>query len=391
MDQKAEVFCALIFDTLTNQAPLSDLLVTLEDIFSLCVRYCDVFGRIVLGKETDKIIRYVNQTTQQAFQQQLCRQVHLIIPAGQIDEQSYLIRAVSDKGNTSDRLVVLEAGNLDKDFCLTASDLLARVYQHYWTVNVSDTNFLMRDSLAQILSRELLLSGDDMAEKLLENNSNAFRAFRPGFCVLSIHGINSGLPDRQLHSAIQQITPQAFSVVDNDSFLVFLYNLSRPIRRSDLIYEQLRSLCMQYDLCCCYSRLFQDLTQRQAYVEQVRKTQSLALQMGICKNMLFTDRLLCNYLCYRVGKTIDPEMVRLTAVEYLAQWDRTHDSQYLSTLAAYLRSSNNASIAAQSLFIDRSTLKYRLKRIQDIIHIDIDDPQNALSLRAGLIVHETFV
>ncbi len=391
MEQKSEALWVLIFDALTNEVPLSNLLSQLEDTFHLRVRFCDIFGRIVLGKETDKFIRYVNQTTQEVFQQQLYRQVHLTIPAGQIDEHPYLIRAVSSKGSTSNRLVVLETEESDTAFYLTASDLLAHLYQHYWTVNVSDTDSLMRDSLAQILSRELLLSGDDMAEKLLENHSNAFRAFRPGFCILSIRGRTSSLPDRELHSAIQQITPHTFNIAINDSFLVFLYNLSRPITRSDLIYEQLLQLCLQHDLTCCYSRLFQDLTLRQAYVKQVRKTQSLALQMGIDNNMMFADTLLCNYLCYRVGKNLEPEMIRLTAVEYLAQWDCEHDSQYLPTLAAYLRSSNNASIAAQRLFIDRTTLKYRLKRIQDIVHIDIDDPQNALSLRVGLIVHETFV
>lgn len=391
MDQKAETLWSCIFDALTNEVPLSNLLSGLEDAFGLCVRFCDIFGRIVLGKENDKLIRYMNQTAQEEFRQKLYRQVHLTIPAGQIDERPYLIRVVSGKGGTNDRLVVLEIGELDAAFYLTAADLLAHVYQHYWAVNILDNGSLMRDSLAQILSRELLFSGDDMAEKLLESNPNTFRAFCPSFCILSICGRTSSLPERKLHSAIQQIAPHTFSVATNDSFLVFLYNLSRPIRHGDLIYEQLLQFCVQYDLSICYSRLFQDLTLRQAYVKQVRKTQSLALRMGIDKNMLSADTLLRNYLCYRVGKNLDPELIRLTAVEYLAQWDREHDSQYLPTLTAYLRSSNNASIAAQSLFIDRTTLKYRLKRIQDIIRVDVDDPQNALSLRAGLIVYETFV
>ena len=48
------------------------------------------------------------------------------------------------------------------------------------------------------------------------------------------------------------------------------------------------------------------------------------------------------------------------------------------TLKAYLRNERNAVHTAKELFIHRSTLFYRLDRIKELIHIDLDDPSTRL-------------
>jgi DNA-binding PucR family transcriptional regulator len=57
----------------------------------------------------------------------------------------------------------------------------------------------------------------------------------------------------------------------------------------------------------------------------------------------------------------------------LDAYDRAHDSNLMHTLNVYLEQECDLNKAAQSLYIHRNTLLYRLKRIQTIARLDLDD------------------
>ena len=64
----------------------------------------------------------------------------------------------------------------------------------------------------------------------------------------------------------------------------------------------------------------------------------------------------------------------------LIEYDRSHGSELVHTLDAYLCRDSSLNHLAESLMIHRSTLVYRLRRIRELLDIDIDDSALRLDL-----------
>jgi len=74
----------------------------------------------------------------------------------------------------------------------------------------------------------------------------------------------------------------------------------------------------------------------------------------------------------------------LDKVQALAAHDAERHSELLPTLEAYLDLGGNAQRTATHLFIHRNTLLYRLKRIEEICQVDLNDPLTRLNLHLAL-------
>jgi purine catabolism regulator len=68
----------------------------------------------------------------------------------------------------------------------------------------------------------------------------------------------------------------------------------------------------------------------------------------------------------------------------LVAYDTDHNSQLVHTLEAFFAHHGNVSQTAESLFLHRNSLLYRLERIGEISGLDLDDPDNRFSLQLAL-------
>jgi sugar diacid utilization regulator len=64
----------------------------------------------------------------------------------------------------------------------------------------------------------------------------------------------------------------------------------------------------------------------------------------------------------------------------LLDYDAAHSTDLVQTLDAYLRRDGSLNQLADDLLIHRSTLVYRLRRIRELLDVDIDDSQLRLDL-----------
>ncbi|AEV73500.1 hypothetical protein MycrhN_2945 [Mycolicibacterium rhodesiae NBB3] len=64
----------------------------------------------------------------------------------------------------------------------------------------------------------------------------------------------------------------------------------------------------------------------------------------------------------------------------LLDYDAAKGSQLVATLAGYLQCGGHYDTTTAALYIHRSTLKYRLSRIRDLLGIDINDPEARFNL-----------
>ncbi len=70
----------------------------------------------------------------------------------------------------------------------------------------------------------------------------------------------------------------------------------------------------------------------------------------------------------------------------LNRYDSEHGGDLVKTLAIYLQHGGNATHAANALFLHRNSLRYRLARIQALLHMDPDAPDTRLALGIALLV-----
>ena len=105
--------------------------------------------------------------------------------------------------------------------------------------------------------------------------------------------------------------------------------------------------------------------------------------------------------CYRFGDyafswlvaqavgNVPPEFTCHPAVTELLRYDEVHGTDLLHTLSTFVRFRYNASTAARDLFVARSTLLHRLARIEELTHLDFDNPADMayLSLSLAMIAH----
>ncbi|GAC1445527.1 MAG: hypothetical protein NVSMB52_06890 [Chloroflexota bacterium] len=69
----------------------------------------------------------------------------------------------------------------------------------------------------------------------------------------------------------------------------------------------------------------------------------------------------------------------------LMRYDREEGGDLMRTLSVYLRLSGNASRSAQALYLHRSGLLYRIARIESLLGVQLNDPDDRLALEIALM------
>ena len=80
-----------------------------------------------------------------------------------------------------------------------------------------------------------------------------------------------------------------------------------------------------------------------------------------------------SWLASRAAGGIAPELVFHPAVTALLRYDEAHGTDLLHTLSVFMRCRYNATLAANELYVARSTLLHRLARIEELARVDFDN------------------
>jgi DNA-binding PucR family transcriptional regulator len=68
----------------------------------------------------------------------------------------------------------------------------------------------------------------------------------------------------------------------------------------------------------------------------------------------------------------------------LSQHERQHKSEYLATLACYFRENNSPQRASRVLHVHPNTVAYRVRRIEEITGLDLDNYRDRLTTQVAL-------
>ena len=81
----------------------------------------------------------------------------------------------------------------------------------------------------------------------------------------------------------------------------------------------------------------------------------------------------------------DP-LAKLTLVERIYRPLQSHSADLVTTLWSYLDNGRSLEATARELFVHPNTVRYRLKRVSDVIGWDATGPREALILQTALIL-----
>lgn len=386
MEKETERFNSLILESLYQRKEFLDIIYNVRRKFDINIYFANIFGSILLGNQTDKFSKWLDLHVQELIQA-FSRKEVVFLDSNKIDSSCYLISSTVS-GDLTQGITICEYKDPSRnDFAAHVNEKFTALHNYFNGENPAISKN-RSNSFSYIISRELMLSDDNIAEKLMEHIYGRAYNFKPAYAIAVFKSKDSAVKNMNtIQTSLCQYTPSSFSMVKDDTILAFLYHLSE----SDLIegstIDQLEKYAVKYDLVCGVSSCFTGLNRRMAFLRQARDTLALGNKLHMISRVCLADSVYSYLMLSGVITSIGADMISLASIQMIDDYDRKNHTEYLETLKCYVEHSNNASATAQSLYVDRSTLKYRLDKMENLISNDFEDPYTTLRLKIGLNIH----
>jgi len=231
----------------------------------------------------------------------------------------------------------------------------------------------------------LLTEGVVLTDRLLtEARQLGLDPYRP-YRVLLVRGSNIPSEEMErieaaLRQAFHQVQKQALLTNKRDDLVMILEEIDIPIAREILtqLYQEnnalFAGLSNSYDSLVHLHRSYQEA------LEATEIWSTLQLDTPIVE---FHTLGFLHWL-YLLPERWRTENSYVAKIQVLADYDTKYRSKFLHTLEIYLDQGANASAAAKSLHLHRSTLLYRLEKCQTLCQADLSSPQERLNLLVAL-------
>lgn len=195
------------------------------------------------------------------------------------------------------------------------------------------------------------------------------------------------LLDHALHSELFQTFPGSYILFIGREQCLVLDLAQKPISPPQLRH-QLAPLCRDYCLYAGISSPTAGLRELHLAYRQAEAALERAFQLRSERWILFFSDCAMDYLLNSVAPPMLPRHLVSPALLALMDHDREKGTPYFETLRAYLLHERDIPKTAQALIIHRTTLLYRLKNLQPLLGVDLEDPWQRLYLTLSLWILE---
>lgn len=376
----------LILSVIFEHRKFSDAAARIREEYALEIYCLDGLGRVIFGRSTDKFSNWF-ATVNQSFFSRLhngCVQVG----AGEIDEYCYTFAVDADSEGLRRIAALVHHGAHRPEFLeYCAKRTLDLIIWYDGNSKRSGTNSAPN---IDFLARELLMNDDSSIDQLLGRTYFQVTSFKSDYAVAAIRQGSGKHRLVDVQSALHSTFRDCFSLIEGDCLLIFIYNLPSSAERLELLCGNFEGFCLKYGVVASLSSRFSNLSQRLHYVEQA--IDALKLGPFYKEGPIYSaDRLYAPLILFSAFNQIGSEMALLSGIGMLSDFDEANDSEYLRSMECYFDCANNATTAAKELYIDRSTLKYRLEKAASILAgNDLEDPETVIRLRTGIEMYKFY-
>ncbi len=228
--------------------------------------------------------------------------------------------------------------------------------------------------LDRILS-EILVNGNPDAEVMNQWFSEfGWRPEHTYFCIaLKLAALDlETMTVRFISSHIEKLLPHACAF-PFEGYIIIFVNLTRfggdvEEALGNVIYF-LRDSFLKAGVSNSFTR-FQDLSH---YYRQSVIALEVGNQKYPYKWIHRFDDIALEYLLDQCKGELPEPLICSRKILELKQYDEKHNTDYFHTLHVYVKNHLNAVQTAKLLFIHRSTFLYRMEKIREILHIDLND------------------
>lgn len=300
------------------------------------------------------------------------------------EDGAFMICLIRENGNPIALLVIYAADPQADD--LQFHHLADRLVKLCSLLTVPDTRAAMHNDFDMLWLSTLILSTGTDSLALLDSNLPKRMKGEYLICAFSPQRKTPKLLTRA-EETLNQFFPGALHLLREDRLLLFLYDLKPEKSAADALLSQIREFCLQAELLVGISSRFRKLEQKDFYIQQANECLRWCNSetMSVRADRIYSEL----FLLHSVSES-DKDAFLLHEFRRLEAYDRENGSEYLSTLKAYLDSHNHVNAAASSLFIDHSTLNYRLRKISALLGLDWNDLGRLNALRISLRAWKEF-
>lgn len=390
----------VIFQSLSQRTELRETLKALQELVGVAIAVFDLDMRVICVAETygeelwlelikKSLINTDNPFNSPKMRTLLNTDESLIFCTGEDNGMPFAIRRMMSNG-IPEGFVAVVFENEQKEAALYLAEAITHLYCYLHgrsDKGEKGDNFL-KCSLANILLKNTN-EISDLIYAIYGCESNSSYDLSPGYVMLEVC-VRPGTGIYRLRSfekALSSVWHNAFSYFHQNGLRIIICVIDMMREQMDGFWSQLRSLCKQHGVYCGASLVFTDLNDRISYLQQAKT----ALQLGMAMDpdtFLFSAEKYYYYIL--AANAIDvhgADILILSDVSLLLEYDNKKQTQYLETLEKYVHHFGMISPSASALFIDRSTLKYRIQKISDILNRDLNDIRVIRSLRFSIAVY----
>lgn len=188
-----------------------------------------------------------------------------------------------------------------------------------------------------------------------------------------------------LHSDLFRAFPGSYILFDGDQQCVIL-NLTHQDTTLPRIRHTFTPLCRDYRLYAGISSPVMGVQELYLAFFQAEIALNQAFRLRSEKWIIpFSDCVL-DYLLSNLNTPMEPRHITAPELRLLMDHDKEAGTQYFETLRTYLLLERDIPKTSEKLIIHRTTLQYRLKKIQSLTELDLDDVWQRLYLLLSLWV-----
>lgn len=196
------------------------------------------------------------------------------------------------------------------------------------------------------------------------------------------------LSSRKISSTVGMYLKNSFSFPLEDRIYT-VCNLTRSGYRARNCREIMLDVAQAADLWVGGSDAFDDFMELREYFRQAEK----ALKIGRASRPgtryhPFPEYVL-DYIIRHFTSEFHVRTICSKAILRLDEMDREKHTDYLNTLQCYFDNNCQQTATAKALFIHRSTLMYRLEKLQELTGVDLEDADTRLYLQISMKLLKT--
>lgn len=197
----------------------------------------------------------------------------------------------------------------------------------------------------------------------------------------------STVEEHLLHTELFRCLPGSYILLGRQEQCVVL-NLTKSELTVTMVRHKLAPICRDYCLYAGISSPVSGVRELPAAYHQAGVALAEAFRLRSDKWLIpFSDCAL-RHLVESLPAPLSPAHLVSPELAGLMAYDREKGTPYFETLRQYLLQERDIPRTAEALIIHRTTLLYRLKKIQSLLQTNLDDPWQRLQLMLSLWILE---